>query len=132
MKKSALKKIGDNVMSTGYIAKPKIFNNIGVKKFKTATKAIDYLDAKGVETYSTKQIDKVEELIWIGKLIELPSLVGDKILKEIEELKGAYIGAGNGGRPAGHACGINQGRSGDWRTLRQGLIGESGTFFNHK
>jgi|TARA_B100002003_G_scaffold4266_1_gene3940 hypothetical protein len=51
-----------------YIAKPKFANNIGVKKFKTAAKAIAYLATEGVETCGVNESEKVEELGWIGKL----------------------------------------------------------------
>jgi len=51
-----------------YIAKPKFANNIGVKKFKTAAKAIAYLATEGVETCGANESEKVEELGWIGKL----------------------------------------------------------------
>ena len=49
-----------------YIAKPKLANNVGVKEFKTASEALTYLAAAGVETHGVNEAEKVEELGWIG------------------------------------------------------------------
>ena len=51
-----------------YIAKPCCNGNIGLKKFSSAIKAVEYLDSKGVTAYGVTLEEKIQELGWINKL----------------------------------------------------------------
>ena len=57
-----------------YVAKPSVANSIGAQTFSDVLAAIAYLADHGVDTtYNTTLDEKIQELKWIGKLIEVHS-----------------------------------------------------------
>ena len=57
-----------------YVAKPSVANSIGAQTFSDVLAAITYLADHGVDTtYNTTLDEKIQELKWIGKLIEVHS-----------------------------------------------------------
>ena len=55
-----------------YVAKPSVANSIGSQTFSDALAAIAYLADHGVDTtYKTTLDEKIQELKWIGKLVEV-------------------------------------------------------------
>ena len=82
-----------------YVAKPSVANSIGSQTFSDVLAAIAYLADHGVDTtYNTTLDEKIQELKWIGKLVEIQQM---KLLPTIDAeghafIQGMVIGMGLG------------------------------------
>ena len=82
-----------------YVAKPSVANSIGSQTFSDVLAAIAYLADHGVDTtYNTTLDEKIQELKWIGKLVEIQQM---KFLPTIDAeghafIQGMVIGMGIG------------------------------------
>ena len=82
-----------------YVAKPSVANSIGSQTFSDVLAAIAYLADHGVDTtYNTTLDEKIQELKWIGKLVEVHQM---KFLPNVDAegsafLTGLVVGMGLG------------------------------------
>ena len=54
-----------------YVAKPHVANSVGSQTFSEVAAAVAYLAECEVDTVGSTLEEQIEELTWIGKLIEV-------------------------------------------------------------